>query len=278
MGILVTDIQGRQFVVDEATLSDYGLSVARGLISGITRVNKFGAAPDGIQTTATDVWSRANSSATQPIWLAPTAARVHQIVSSSDSDGKTGSHTSVGARTIRVYGLTSWSTSETSEVITLDGTTNVPTVNSYVIIHRMKVLACGTSGPNVGTITATAATDTTVTAVILPTDGQTEMAIYGVPSGYTFYLKRWGCGIDKASSTAVTVDFRLVVNENPDVQTIAFLRKDDISLQSTGSSIHERYYEIPPSFAGPCIIKVQGIGSANDIEGESGFDGYIIAN
>ncbi len=264
------------YLVAMTATVDYALQVARGLVSGVTHINKFGTAPDGIQTTATDIWSRADSTPTQQIWLAPTAARIHAIVSSSASDD--GDPVGVGARTIRVQGLTSWSTAEVSEDITLNGTGAVNTVNAYVIIHRMKVLTSGATAINVGTISATAATDGTVTAVIAPGDGQTEMAIYGVPSIQSFYLMRWGGGIDRASGSAVTVDFRISVNENPDVQTTNFLRKDGISLQSTGTSMFDRHYAIPAKFAGPCIIKLQGIASAVDTEGEGGFDGYLVTN
>ena len=256
---------------------DFGVEVARGKVSGFARVNKFGVAPDGIQLTATDIWSRANATATQQIWLAPTAARQHSIVSSSTDDD--GDPVGLGARTLRVYGLKTWDLAETSEDITLDGTTPVLTAQSYVIIHRMKVLTSGATNINVGTITATAAApDSTITAVILPGDGQTEMAIYGVPSIQTFYLKRWGASIGKAAGAAVTANYAMRVNENPNVQTTNFLRKDDINLQSTGTAGITRTYDIPPSFAGPCIIKIQATASAADVDGASGFDGYVVTN
>ena len=256
----------------ESEQPTYYQKVAEGAITGEWGVNKFGAAPDGIQTGATDIWDRADSTPTQQIWLAPTAARVHSIVSTTTADD--GSPVGVGARTLRIYGLTSWAaSSETSEDITLDGTTPVNTGSSYVIIHRMKVLTSGASGPNVGTITATAAApDSTITAAILAGNGQTEMAIYGIPSTKTAYLLRWSCNIDKASVTAVTVDFRLMVNETPNTNTTVFLRKDDISVQSTGTNIYGRSYAMPYKISGPAIIKVQALGSSNDIDGESGFD------
>jgi hypothetical protein len=256
---------------------NYELAVARGLVSGVSSVNKFGAAPDGIQTTPTDVWSRANSTPTQQIWLAPTAARIHSIVSTSTDDD--GSPVGTGARTIRIYGLKTWDLAETYEDIILNGTTPVNTVNSYVIIHRMKVLTCGASGPNVGTISATAAApDSTVTAVILPGDGQTEMAIYGVPSIQSFYLTRWSAAVAKATAVAAHVVFELRVNENPNVNTTCFLRKNDLAVQSTGSNNVEKIFINPPKYAGPCIIKVQGTASAADIDAKSGFDGYLVTN
>jgi len=256
--------------------TEFSLQVARGLVSGVSQINKFGAAPDGIQTSYTDIWSRANASTTQQIWLAPTAARIHAIVSTSTDDD--GSPVGLGARTIRIYGLKTWDLAETSEDITMDGTTSVNTANSYVIIHRMKVLTCGTSGPNVGTISATAATDTTVTAVILPNDGQTEMAIYGVPSIQSLYLTRWSCAIAKGAAAAVSAVFEIRVNENPNIQTTCFLRKNDISTQSTGSTNVEKHFQNPIKYAGPCIIKIQAVGSAADIDGKSAFDGYVVTN
>jgi hypothetical protein len=255
--------------------TDFALQVARGLVSGVTSVNKFGKAPSGIQSTITDIWSRADAGTTQQIWLAPTAARIHAIVSSSASDD--GSPVGVGARTLRVYGLKTWDLAETSEDITLDGTTPVNTANSYVIIHRMKVLTSGATSINVGTITATAATDTTVTACIIAGEGQTEMAIYGVPSIQSFYMTRWACSVGKEAS-AQSVQFTMRVNENPNVQTTNYLLKNDLNVVTVGSSGIEKHFDNPIKYAGPCIIKVQGVGSANDIDGAAGFDGYLVTN
>ncbi len=256
------------------TMRDFGTEVARGKIPGFSSLNKYGHAPSGIQTTDTDIWSRADATPTQQIWLAPTAARIHALVSDSANDTAAGT----GLRTVRVYGLKTWATSETSEVVTMNGTTPVNMADSYVIIYRMVALTWGTTGPNVGTITATAATDNTVTAVIMPGDGQTEMAIFGVPSTQTFFLKRWGVEIDKTSAAAVTVDFQFVVNPSPATLTTAFIRKLDFSLQSNGTSSSSRYYDIPPAYPGPCIIKIQASASAADTDAKSGFDGYLVNN
>jgi hypothetical protein len=136
----------------------------------------------------------------------------------------------------------------------------------------MKCVYTAAKTTNAGTIIATAETDNTITAVILPGDGQTEMAIYGVPSTKTALLHRWMCSIDKAQAQPVSVDFQLRVNENPNIQTIGFLRKEDMSLQSDGTNSENRTYSIPLKFAGPCIIKVQGIASAADVDAKSGFD------
>jgi len=248
-------------------VSSFPLQVARGLITGVSSVNKFGKAPSGVQTTLTDIWSRANAAATQQIWLAPTAARIHTIVSSDALD--TGF-------TVRIYGLKTWATAETTEDIALTGTTGVPTANSYVIIHRMKIIPTLAKPANVGTITATAAApDSTVTAVILPGEGQTEMAIYGVPSTQDFYMTRWGCAMGK-EVTAQSVNFTLRVNENPNVQTTGYVLKNDLGVLSVGASSIDKTFTNPIKYAGPCIIKVQGLASTADIDARAAFDGYLV--
>ena len=267
-------------------VDDYGeryskkfcLEVARGRISGISAVNKFGEAPEGIQLTATDVWSRANSAATQQIWLAPTAARIHAIVSSDANDD--GSPVGTGARTIQVFGLPTWDLAETSEVVTMNGTGAVNTVGSYVIIHRMVVLSCGASGPNVGTITATAATDTTITAVILPGEGQTQMAIYGIPSIQTFYVDKYYFSIHEngVGTGQISCDVRFLVNPFPQLQPTVFIKKNGRGVMNVGSSNLDHLWCPDNKIPGPAIIKIQAIATVADTDASAGFDGFLINN
>lgn len=255
------------------------LDISAGRFAGFTAVHKFGHAPSGVQTSVTDIWSRADATPTQQIWVAPTQARIHAIASSSDVDGKTGAPTSAGARTVRITGLISWAAAESSETVTLDGTTAVNTVSSYVIIHRMKVLTAGTTSINVGTITATAATDATITAVIIPGEGQTSMAIYGVPSTQKFYMTSFTASINDSTAT-VRVDMSLRVNESPDVSplNVRFIDNGEYMLQNSGSSFIQKTFNPYQEFVGPCIIKMQGVASTADVDTFAGFDGYLVDN
>jgi hypothetical protein len=90
-------------------------------------------------------------------------------------------------------------------------------------------------------------------------------------------MTRWSCAVAKATS-AVAATFELRVNENPNVQTTAYLRKNDLSAQSTGNNNVEKVFVNPIKHAGPCIIKVQAVASAADTDGKSGFDGYLVTN
>ena len=258
---------------------DSTADISLGRFGGFYPVAKFGRAPDGIQITTTDVWDLANSTPTSQIWVPPTQARIHAIVSTSTDDKGTAT-AGTGARTIRVYGLTSWSTTEVTEDITLNGQTPVNTTNSYVIIYRMRVLTSGNtaSGSNVGTITATAATDGTVTAVIRPQVGSTAMAIYGIPSTQTLLVKDYRASINKAQGTSVSATFRLMYNPEPTTNLNTFVEIDLEGLQSDGSSSNVWIFDPYIAISGPTIVKIQALGSAADIDGTAGFNGILVDN
>jgi hypothetical protein len=74
------------------------------------------------------------------------------------------------------------------------------------------------------------------------------------------------------------VDFELVVNENPDVQTTNYIIKNTVELTNTGANAFTRTYSPPFKIAGPAIIKVRGVGSAADIDASAGFDGILVTN
>lgn len=253
---------------------DFGTQVALGLVPGWAAVNKFGETVNADNGVLTDLWDGADGTTSTAIWVAPTQARIHDIASTSTDDD--GSPVGTGMRTIRVFGLTDWDTKETSEDITLDGTTDVPTTNSYVIIHRMIGLTFGSTGSNVGVITATAQTDTTVTAAILATRGQTAMAIYGVPSTQKFALTEITVDLLRATGAAVQVDGELTVKENADQSDAGFIDKADFGL------VHNAPFTeliFPPRiFLGPCIIKLECTSDTNDAQVAGELDGFLVDN
>lgn len=247
------------------------LAVARGQVSGMTAVNKFGRAVAGVQTAGSDIWDRADVSATQNDWLAPTAARVHSITGTAN-DTLAGTH----AQKVKIFGLTSWITAEVSETVDMNGAGGVNTANSYVIIHRMRVVQWGSSATN-GLIQATAAIDATITAEINADEGQTQMAIYGVPSTQVAYMTNFVCSINKAVS-AVRADVAVMMNPVPDSNTLVWQVKHTEGLDSTGTSAMTVPFFPPKGFAGPCIIKLRGTGSAADIDVSGSFDLVLVDN
>lgn len=246
---------------------------------GCTSVNKYGRAIDGVQTTATDIWDRADSSATQQIWLAPTAARIHTVVSTSTADDGNPEGAGASAQAIRVWYLPGWDTVETYEDVVINGTAGVAMSNAAVMINRMKIIQVGTTyGINAGTITATAATDSTITAQINIGHGQTMQSPFGVSSKKVIYMPNYDIGTHNFAnpSTAIEVDFSLLVNERPDLDTTVFLNRSNQGLITTGNSSYHKMYTPYLKIPGPAIIKFQAISTVLDTEGTAEYDMVIL--
>jgi len=183
-----------------------------------------------------------------------------------------------GARTLRIYGLTSWNTAAVTEDISMQGLSSVSTVNSYVLIHRMKVLTKGGTTVNAGSIDATAATDATISARIRIGQGQTQMAIFGVPSTQTAYMKSFYASCNKTGGAAGLVDITLLVNPEPDVEEKMFLTKHTCGLQTIGSTVVGHHYSLPKVIPGPAIIKMQCSSGTDTMDISAGFDLILVDN
>lgn len=233
-------------------------------------VNKFGRNTN-VDSTPTDIWDLT----TQPIWLAPTAARIHTIASDNAADTTAGT----GVDTVIVTYLPDWDTMELTETVSGNLNAGLPMVNAAVMIHRMETVPQATTlaTVNLGTITATAAVDGTITAQINPGNGQTEMAIYGVPSTHTAYMPIMSAGLLKANltSTEIFANIDLLYNPNPDVQTLAFLSKHPTMTASKAQNPFVHEFKPYKKFVGPGIIKMQANGSTINLDVSGGFDMFV---
>jgi len=253
---------------------NYAMEVARGNIAGQYPINKFGRTSNADAGDPTDIWDRADTTYDQPLWVQPLAARIHDMVSTSTDDAAAGD----GARTVQVYGLQTWDSKETSEILTLNGTTNVPTAESYVIIHRVKVLTFGIGGPNVGDIKFTAQSDGTVTAMVGAGNGQTLMAIYGVPSTQKIYLNSIFASVNLG---AAGVDSMCILHAHADptlTQTKGWIVKHTFGLRQSGTSSDSPVFIPPKMISGPTILKMQVESDANNMIVSGSFDGIVIDN
>jgi hypothetical protein len=258
-------------MVVRPTASDLMLAVPAGLLTGLGPLNKFGRNPQ-IDTTTDpeDIWDGGG------VWAKPTQARIHNFASSNDEDGAGGA---TGMLTCRMYGLQDWDTAETSEDITLNGTNNVATVNSYVIIHRIEGLTWGSNLANVGNITATAVTDNTVTAQVSIGKNQTLMAVYGVPSTQVLYITRWYMAMNRNTSQTAAADLELQASLDPETANDGFLVKRHISMFSSGDSYIDDEFLPYLKIAGPAIIKIRCTEvSVSGTDVSAGFDGIVIDN
>lgn len=115
--------------------------------------------------------------------------------------------TSTGVALTYVQGLLGNRFSQNEFVIN-NGVSNVPTLNSYLRINRMRAFAGGSLKEAVGTITATAQTDATVTAQIVNGANQTLMAVQSIAINQRGSMKRWRANLTRKQAGASQVILR----------------------------------------------------------------------
>ena len=215
------------------------LGASTGKYSGVSPFRKFGF-NDVIDTTSVpeDVWSGGG------IWVPPTQARVHELASTDAGD----------TETILISGLTDWNLTEESELITLQGTTPVDTTKSWVIIHRMVILE---GNSNVGTITATAKVDGTVTARIEAGFAQTGMCIYGLGGMQNLLIQRFSLGMNRSGGSGGFAEATFLQDIQPTVDTNRFITAGYRTVSSSGTSIIEIPSPEGVLVTGPALLKVQ---------------------
>lgn len=150
---------------------DWYLSVARGQVPGVTTQNIYGY-QTAVTTTTIPLWENAT------VYTYPVAAGVMTLYSSSASDT---------AVSVLINGLDSSYNLSSETLVLTNGTTGVTTVNSYLRINSIAIV--GTNNP-VGTIYLSNAAKTATYAQIAIGEGRSQMSIFTVPNGYTFYLTR----------------------------------------------------------------------------------------
>ncbi len=244
-------------------------AISVGEFTAYTFINKFGRNPDcdaAASATAVvigrDIWDNGIAGAT--MWVPPTEARIHALVSTDDEDG--GGVGPTGALTIRIFGLDADYLLQ-QEDLTLDGDQAINTVKAYTMIHRMYVLTAGTDGRNVGKITATAATDGTVTAAITIDNNQTAMAIYQIPADKTGYLFCFYASLQRRSQATKYVDAMLMLKEFGGVW-----RLHDTFAMASSANHTEHSYTHPFVVPAKAYLKVVADPSADAQDISAGFD------
>ena len=158
-----------------AYLEDEKIKISRGMVKGASFIHKFGAVPSMATNTTGTVWDKND---TVYPWASWATAGIINVDSSSASDIN---------KSITVVGLDA-NYNQISETITLTTQTNNNSSNSFIRIFRAFVSDGET---NVGQISIQR--DTTDVAIITAGYGQTLMAVYTVPAGYTGYLYKGTC-------------------------------------------------------------------------------------
>lgn len=247
-------------------VKDFGLEVSKGTVFKTTGLLQEGRNTNiGTSTTPQDIWVQGG------IWVPPTTARVHDLVSTSANDTASAG---TGAQQVTVYGLDS-GFNQISEGVNLNGTTPASTSGSYTFIQRIDVNTVGSDGHNDGIITATAQTDNTISATIAANYNTTQLAIYQVPTGYTAYIYSVVAGMQNATAnnTADLVLLKQAAGGN-------FYKPISlIPLENAGSSTVEIKYASPLILQAQEIIKAQCTKvSANSTEVHASLNIFLIQN
>ena len=153
------------------------LEVQQGKIPGYSMVNKFGYNSSIGSGAFETIWETGDDYPWQ------SSAVTVDVVSDDTNDDVAGT----GARTLRIQGLDG-SYNFAEETVDMDGTTTVTTTQTFLRVFRMSVVTAGTSGNNIGNISATYTGGSDVAATITAGNGQTLMTLYTIPAGYTGYL------------------------------------------------------------------------------------------
>ena len=147
-------------------------------------------------------------------YVFPSSASTLTLVSTVNTD----------TATITITGLDA-SYNLLSENLALNGTTNVTTVNSYFRINSIAVSVGSATNPT-GVVTLSgggniyAQINTTTVSGSTTSIGVSQMGVYTVPTGYTFYGWRYGAYSSFNGNTANYTTYRAITNASSGVQRV----------------------------------------------------------
>lgn len=239
-------------------------AAALGQIPGRRTDIVSGHNPD-IDAGPEDIWEGGGT------WVAPTAPRNHAIASTNANDTAGGT----GMRTAVIIGLTSWTaTDPVTEIVTMNGTTPVNTVNNYVFISDFFGSTFGSGEVNAGTVNAVAAVDGTTTARMGITDGAARQAIAAVPAGNYGLIHNAFASMSRFSATA-GAQAKLVfkVKMNADAADSGWIVGGNVALSLEGSSVFGNSYKVPLVLPPKSLIKISALSvSDNDTDISASFE------
>lgn len=239
-------------VTAKGAYEPFDLQVARGQIYGHSTVNIYGYQPT-VNNTYIPLWENATA------YTYPVAATTMHLASSNAGD----------TASIQIIGLDA-SYKQISETLVLTGTTAVVTTKSYLRINSMQVTAGSLTNP-AGTVTLKDLTNTTTYAQINPGVGRTQMAIYTVPAGFTFYLSRVDANTSLNGNNANYMTYRNYSISSTGVVTV--------TQQAPFTQVYHTQRVMPRAFTEKTDIQIQMANSAvANAAANVGVEGYLIQN
>lgn len=242
---------------------EFYMEVAKGTVSGHEAVIVVGHNPDCDSAAVETIWEAGG------LYVAPTVARTHQVVSTDANDTSAGT----GARTVSVSGLDT-SYLPVSETVILNGVSNVATSNTYLRINDFSVATAGSGAGNAGVITATADTDATVTAHIAIGHNVAQQAVYTVPSGKTaFVVRGWG-SVTRGVGSSFQGEIQLRTGVLGVLEQLTFI----LGMTDTGTSAIQHPIPLPFPVSQTVDLCLGFDVSVNDVALSGGFDLILVDN
>lgn len=231
-------------------------------------------------TAAGPIWEGTTSSG--GLYIPPSSAVIMTIASSSAQDSASGT----GATAIQINGLDA-NFNMISEIVQLNGTSNVLTQNKYLRINGMSVSsvsATNTTGLNAGNITAK--NSGTLYAQISANIGQTQMSIFTVPNNYVLLVSgvsattniHYSSTVDYIYSEYNRQNLTSTINLNG-YQTVFSAGTTTITSQSAANALLTINYMTPsvrPAGTDIQLLMIANSGTTNFAS--VGMSGYLIQN
>lgn len=213
---------------------EFGLSAQMGLIPGVSVLHKFGRNPE-LSGTPGDFEALWNGGG-QYTGFDATAAETIEVFSGSVNDVDS---SGTGAHLVEVRGLGAGFVMQ-SEIIAMNGTTPVNTVNEYIRMDRALVLTAGSGGENAGEITVRQNVTTANVFAVIPIGGnRTLIAAYTVPSGKIAYVIAGFASMARKQTASCDVRARVRVPGS------VFQVVEYFTINSAGSSYVNRDFKLP---------------------------------
>ena len=198
-------------------------------------------------------------------YVFPSSASTLTLVSTVNTD----------TATITISGLDA-SYNLLSENLALNGTTNVTTANSYFRINNIAVSVGSATNPT-GVVTLSgggniyAQINTATVSGSTTSIGVSQMGVYTVPTGYTFYGWRYGAYSSFNGNTANYTTYRAITNASSGVQRVI--------VQTPFNTNYEVQRHYPFPYAAGTDLRFQIASSANTAAVVSvNIGGILIAN
>jgi hypothetical protein len=241
-------------------VQDRFLAIAKGEVTNHSLVLKFGRNPD-IDTGAEEtVWEGGG------VYPFQSTAQSLEVLSSDANDTSAGT----GARTITLIGQDANNVEQT-QVITLNGTTPVAITGTWLRVYRCSVTTAGSGAVNAGALTIRIAGGGTTLLVVGIGNGQTLMAVYTIPSGYTGYLTSYYASAN-ATPTLPSIDLKLFTKPMGGVVNLKHQ-------QALSSGIAYKYkFDAPFKILQKTDIYLNATSSVNNTDVCGGFDIILVAN